>query len=103
MELEDFKNIIISSDLFRFNSILPKYLTCFYGNKMSIKLIGHTDSKLYVDFYLFETNLFASHKLEDLTLNILITELDKGLSHIPKYKEWSKIELRDIKIENILR
>jgi len=44
-------------------------------------------------------SVFASHKLKYLDFTTLYTELNKILCYDPKFIEWSKIELRNYKID----
>jgi hypothetical protein len=72
------------------------------GNGLKIMIKYHTNKEKYVDFTWGGRNLYASHKLKDMTLLILCDELNKFLSKNEKFTTWMNRELRDWKIENLV-
>lgn len=55
----------------------------------------------YVDFKKF-TNLFASERLKDLTLERFFECCDQMMNKKDGYEEWKKKELRDYKLSRII-
>jgi len=61
----------------------------------------HGDGTKWVDFTIGGTNLYACHKLKDMTFETLYTELNKIISKDQRFIEWSKVELRNYKIDSL--
>jgi len=59
----------------------------------------HGDGTKWVDFTIGDVNLYACHKLKDLDFTTLCKELNKILGSDKRFIEWSKIELRNYKID----
>ena len=87
-----------------FNRV-PSYYKAFVPNlgKVEIRIYynKHSDGTKYVDFMLGGVNLFGCHKLKDLNFETLYSELNKIFGSNQKFQEWSKIELRNYKIESL--
>jgi hypothetical protein len=113
MDIEEFEDIFTSSGLFvdirktpaqkrqgfvPCNS-LPRFRS--KSSHLKVKTFMEANSSIHVDFYLYDKNLYASHNMEKLTMDILMYELDKALLHIPDYRNWKIIEIRDYKIKSL--
>lgn len=83
----------------RVPSLYQTYLG--YGNGLSIRINYHTTGEKYVDFTYGSENLYASYKLSDLDFKTLYLELNKIIGSNQKFIEWSKVELRNHKIESL--
>jgi hypothetical protein len=96
---------------------VPTYYKCRLGYvSLNIRLFRqkHGNSDIWVDFELNNINLYATHKLNELTLSTLVKELDKIFTSIPdirhlkkveRYKEWRLtclVDHRNDLIESIL-
>ena len=57
-------------------------------------------TEYYIDFKMF-TNLFASEKLSELTLEKFFECCDVMMNKRDGYEEWKKIELREKKLKSI--
>ena len=77
-----------------FIQMLGKVEIRIYYNK-------HGDSTKWVDFTIGGTNLYACHKLKDMTFETLYTELNKIMGRDQRFIEWSKVELRNYKIDSL--
>jgi|LakMenEpi03Aug12_release.lakeMendotaPanAssembly.Ray.scaffolds.fasta_scaffold167542_3 hypothetical protein len=77
-----------------FIQMLGKIEIRIYYNK-------HGDATKWVDFTIGGTNLYACHKLKDMTFETLYTELNKIMGRDQRFIEWSKIELRNYKIDSL--
>jgi len=47
------------------------------------------------------SNLYVVHKLKDMTFETLYTELNKIMGNNQRFIEWSKVELRNCKIDSL--
>ena len=59
----------------------------------------------YVDFYMYDINLYASEKLSELSLEKFFEIIEKGIfksSINEEYLRWKKEELRNSKLNTIL-
>jgi len=96
---------------------VPTYYKCRLGYvSLNIRLFRKKNGNgdIWVDFELNNTNLYATHKLNELTLSTLVKELDKIFASIPdirhlkkveRYKEWRLtclVDHRNDLIESIL-
>jgi hypothetical protein len=96
---------------------VPTYYKCRLGYvSLNIRLFRQKNGNgdIWVDFELNNTNLYATHKLNELTLSTLVKELDKIFASIPdirhlrkveRYKEWRLtclVDHRNDLIESIL-
>jgi hypothetical protein len=81
---------------------VPSYYKSSFG-KVEIKIYynKHGDGTKYVDFVLAGVNLFGCCKLKDLNFETLHSELNKIFRSDHRFQEWSKIELRNYKIESL--
>jgi hypothetical protein len=81
---------------------VPSYYKSMFG-KVEIKIYynKHGDGTKYVDFVLAGVNLFGCCKLKDLNFETLHSELNKIFRSDHRFQEWSKIELRNYKIESL--
>jgi hypothetical protein len=77
-----------------FIQMLGKIEIHIYYNK-------HSDKVKWVDFTIGGTNLYACHKLKDMTFETLYTELNKIMGRDQRFIEWSKVELRNYKIDSL--
>ena len=59
-------------------------------------------TEYYIDFKMF-TNLFASEKLSELTLEKFFKCCDVMMNKRDGYEEWKKKELRDYKLSRIIK
>lgn len=66
------------------------------------EVFGNGD--IYVNFWIYN-NLYASHKLEDLTLKIFYKEIYKSIfpNQFTEINEWYKITNRDYNISELFR
>lgn len=58
----------------------------------------------YVDFYMYDTNLYASEKLSELSLEKFFETIERGIftsSINEEYLRWKKTEIRNSKLKNI--
>jgi len=55
----------------------------------------------YIDFYLYDVNLYASEKLSELTFERFIKCCDTMFSNKSGYEEWKKREIRNNKLSFI--
>lgn len=62
----------------------------------------HGEQEQWIEFTFGGVNLFACHKLKDLDFTTLYKELNKIYGFDPKFIQWSKIELRNYNIEQLL-
>jgi len=112
VELEKF---ITSSGLFQDENVymvetidgkiynrVPSLYKIFIPNlgKLEIRVYyaKHGDKEKCVDFTIGGVNLYACHKLKDMTFETLCKELNKILGSDKRFIEWSTKELRDYKI-----
>ena len=58
-------------------------------------------TEYYIDFKMF-SNLFASEKLSELTLEKFFERCDTMMNKRDGYEEWKKKELRDYKLSRII-
>lgn len=73
-----------------------------WHEKVKVKIYRFkSNNDLYVDFS-FHVNLFYSDKLKDLTIPVLIEQLDKFLSKNVIYNQWKKLELRDLLLNKLI-
>lgn len=112
----DFKKIMDSNEIFvgdKNSSIvlldinghpynIPKEyrrINCKWHESLRVNLF-HTknDRDLYIDFIFCGSNLYASHKLSELSIPQLVKEFDKFLLSSNDYKKWR----RDILINHII-
>lgn len=59
----------------------------------------------YVDFYMYDINLYASEKLSELSFEKFFETIEKGIfksSINEEYLRWKKTELRNSKLNKIL-
>ncbi len=86
-----------------FNQIPTKY-GGFSMGKVDIDIVRykHGDQEQWVEFTFGGSNLFACHKLKDLDFTTLYHELSKIYGYDQKFIQWSKIELRNYNIEQLL-
>jgi hypothetical protein len=59
----------------------------------------------YVDFYMYDTNLYASEKLSELSFEKFFDTIDRRVfisSINEEYLRWKKTELRNSKLNKIL-
>ena len=85
----------------RVPSYYKSFITMLGKVEISIHYNKHGDGTKYVDFMLGGVNLFGCHKLKDMTFETLYLELNKIFGSNQKFQEWSKIELRNYKIESL--
>lgn len=87
-----------------FNRV-PSYYKAFIPmlGKIEIKIYynKHGDGTKWVDFTIGGVNLYAVHKLKDMTIQTLYHELNKIMGQDQKFIEWSTKELRDYKINSL--
>lgn len=100
-----------------FNRV-PSLYKAFIPNlgKLEIRIYynKHGDGTRWVDFTIVfgnshhvnhhirgGVNLYAVHKLKDMTFETLHTELNKIMGRDQRFIEWSKIELRNYKIDSL--
>ena len=71
--------------------------------KVEIKIYynKHGDGTKYVDFMLAGANLFGCYKLKELNFTTLHKELSKMFGSDHRFIKWSKIELRNYKINSL--
>ena len=115
VELEKY---LISTGLFKDESVymveiiddkifnrVPSYykssITMFGKVEIKIYYNKHGDGTKYVDFVLAGVNLFGCCKLKDLNFETLHSELNKIFRSDHRFQEWSKVELRNYKIESL--
>ena len=86
-----------------FNQVPTKYKG-FAGGRVEVDIVRykHGEREQWVEFTFGGFNLFACHKLKDLDFKTLYHELSKIYGYDPKFIEWSKIELRNYNIEQLL-
>lgn len=85
----------------RVPSYYKSFITMLGKVEIFIHYNKHGDGTKYVDFMLGGVNLFGCHKLKDLNFETLYSELNKIFGSNQKFQEWSKIELRNYKIESL--
>lgn len=73
-----------------------------YYERISISLHYHGDRSVWIDFNFCGTNLYASHKLDDLDFNLFVTEVDKFMSENDTWKNWVKVNKRDYLLKEVL-
>lgn len=59
----------------------------------------------YIDFYMYDTNLYASEKLSELSLEKFFETIERGIfksSINEEYSRWKTEELRNSKLNQIL-
>lgn len=59
----------------------------------------------YVDFYMYDINLYASEKLSELSFEKFFDTIERGIfksSINEEYLRWKKTELRNSKLNKIL-
>ena len=59
----------------------------------------------YIDFYMYDTNLYASEKLSELSFEKFFDTIERGIfrsSINEEYLRWKKTELRNSKLNKIL-
>lgn len=59
----------------------------------------------YIDFYMYDTNLYASEKLSELSFEKFFDTIERGVfisSINEEYLRWKKTELRNSKLNKIL-
>jgi hypothetical protein len=56
----------------------------------------------YIDFYIYETHLYASEKLSELTFERFLKCCDTMFSGKNGYEEWKKREIREYRINIII-
>ena len=113
VELEKY---IMSSNIFKDENVymvetidskiynrVPSYYKAFIPmlGKVEIRIYynKHGDGTRWVDFTIGGSNLYAVHKLKDMTFETLYTELNKIMGKDQRFIEWSKVELRNYKID----
>jgi hypothetical protein len=113
VELEKY---IMSSNIFKDENVymveitdgkiynrVPSYYKAFIPmlGKVEIRIYynKHGDGTKWVDFTIGGVNLYAVHKLKDMTFETLYTELNKIMGKDQRFIEWSKVELRNYKID----
>jgi len=88
------------------DSEVPIYWKTHISRRLNveIELTRYSDQQdIFVDFTLGGNNVYACYKLKYITLPMLIESLhDVIRDGIPEFDEWSKTELRNYKINNIL-
>ena len=86
-----------------FNQVPTKY-SGFSMGKVEVDIVRykHGEQEQWVEFTFGGVNLFACHKLKDLDFTTLYVELNKIYGFDPKFIQWSKIELRNYNIEQLL-
>ena len=99
-ELQDY---LMESGLFKVQSLGTSYKG-FAGGRVEVDIVRykHGEQEQWVEFTFGGFNLFACHKLKDLDFTTLYHELSKIYGYDPKFIEWSKIELRNYNIEQLL-
>jgi hypothetical protein len=86
-----------------FNQIPTSYKGFSMGKvEVDIVRYKHGEQEQWVEFTFGGVNLFACHKLKDLDFKTLYQELNKIYGFDPKFIQWSKVELRNYKIKQIL-
>ena len=102
IELEKY---LMSSNIFKDDNRVPSLYKAFIPNlgKVEIRIYynKHGDGTRWVDFTIGDVNLYAVHKLKDMTFETLYTELNKIMGRDQRFIEWSKIELRNYKIDSL--
>ena len=78
----------------RYKSITNNYLRLY----LELYRLKYGDGDLHISFTLNKTNLYATYKLKDLTLPILIKELDKFFLGNKDYKT----RVRNLKINSLV-
>ena len=99
-ELQDY---LITSGLFKVQALGTSYKGFSMG-KIEIDIVRYKygEQEQWVEFTYGGVNLFACHKLKDLDFTTLYVELNKIYGFDPKFIQWSKIELRNYNIEQLL-
>jgi len=99
-ELQDY---LMTSGLFKVQSLGTSYKGFSMG-KIEIDIVRYKygEQEQCIEFTYGGSNLFACHKLKDLDFTTLYVELNKIYGFDPKFIEWSKIELRNYNIEQLL-
>lgn len=72
------------------------------STQYSILLINlsYSNGEILVEFNL--DNKKTSYLLKEITLEILVFELNKLLNHIDQFREWSTREIRELKLNRII-
>ena len=82
-----------------------------YYEGISISLYYHSsygcasfggDRSVWIDFNFCGTNLYASHKLDDLDFNLFVKEVNKFMSKNDVWKNWVKVNRRDYLLKEVL-
>lgn len=81
---------------------IPRKYKGFSRVDIEIVKYKYGEQEQWVEFTFGGINLFACHKLKDLDFRTLYKELNKIYGLYPKFIEWSKIELRNYNIEQLL-
>ena len=74
------------------------------SNRISIKywpVKPFETQEYYIDFYMF-TNLYASEKLSELTLEIFFKKCDVIALNRDDYREFKKREIRNYRLSSII-
>ena len=63
--------------------------------------ISNLKGMTWVDFYMYDKNLYASHELNGLDFKTLSHELSK-IFNSSEFKQWVKVELRNYYLNKLL-
>lgn len=107
--LDDLSDLIKDENCYMVEKIGGELYSRVPTNYKSIKInyirlyielyrLKYGDGDLHISFNLNKTNLYATYKLRDLTLPILIKELDKFFLSNKDYK----IRVRNLKINSLV-
>jgi hypothetical protein len=108
MSSNELQYYLMSTGLFKvidgISELPPTKYKGFTMGRVDIEVIRHNygEKEQWVHFTFGGFNLFACHKLKDLDFTTLYKELNKIYGFDPKFIQWSKIELRNYNIEQLL-
>lgn len=108
MSSKELQYYLMSTGLFKviddISELPPTKYKGFTMGRVDIEIIRHNygEKEQWVHFTFGGFNLFACHKLKDLDFTTLYKELNKIYGFDPKFIQWSKIELRNYNIEQLL-
>ncbi len=84
------------------NSIWNRKNGAYYENLQLSLYRLHGDRSVWVDFTFCGTNIYGSHKLDDLDFNLFVKEVDKFMSKNEVWKNWVKVNRRDYLLKEVL-
>lgn len=92
----------INGEIFnRVPSVYKAFIPMVGNIEIRIYYNKHGDGTKWVDFTIGDVNLYAVHKLKDMTIQTLYNELNKIMGYDQRFIEWSTKELRDYKINSL--